>query len=180
MFLCAVTQLNDIKRQKVRLEAMKKEAEEERERVRQAARERVLQEFERGQLGLAASSVVSTTSGLDSSECTSPCPLSHLCLINPTLFLSRRGRIRVARGTKRKFDFDASAVETLAREAEEAALEEMMARLVVEAPVVVGEVRIERHKEGPSGEDDDDESEDDEESEDEDEDGEERKVAETD
>ncbi|RDX52446.1 hypothetical protein OH76DRAFT_1416604 [Lentinus brumalis] len=94
----SVTQMNDIKRQKARLEAMKKEAEEERERAREAARERVLREFERGQLGLAATSTVSTSSGLDSSE---------------------------SRGIKRKFDFDATAVEKLTREAEEAALRQI-------------------------------------------------------
>ena len=44
----AVTQISNIKRQKVRLEAPKKEAEDERERVREAARERVLREFEKG------------------------------------------------------------------------------------------------------------------------------------
>ncbi|KAI0366517.1 hypothetical protein BV20DRAFT_1046107 [Pilatotrama ljubarskyi] len=97
-----VTQINDIKRQKVRLEAMKKEAEEERQRAREAARERVLREFERGQLGLAATSTISTSSRADSSESAA-----------------------AARGTKRKFDFDASAVETLTREAEEAALRQI-------------------------------------------------------
>ena len=56
-----VTQLNDIKRQKVRLEALKKEAEEEREKAREAARERVLLEFEKGQLGLAAPTSISTS-----------------------------------------------------------------------------------------------------------------------
>ncbi|KAI0819912.1 hypothetical protein BC628DRAFT_1331815 [Trametes gibbosa] len=93
-----VSQMGDIKRQKVRLEAMKKEAEEERERAREAARERVLHEFEKGQLGLAATSGISTSSRVESSD---------------------------ARGTKRKFNFDASAVETLTREAEEAALREI-------------------------------------------------------
>ncbi|KAI0649757.1 hypothetical protein C8Q79DRAFT_900609 [Trametes meyenii] len=93
-----ITQIGDIKRQKARLEALKKEAEEERQRAREAARERVLREFERGQLGLAATSAVSTSSRADSSE---------------------------ARGTKRKFDFDASAVESLTREAEEAALRQI-------------------------------------------------------
>lgn len=48
----AVTQKKDIKRQKDRLEALKNEAEEDRTRARQAARERVLRDFERGQLGL--------------------------------------------------------------------------------------------------------------------------------
>lgn len=66
-----MSQINDIKRQKVRLEALKKEAEEERERAREAARERVLREFEKGQLGLAATSRISTSSALDSSERTS-------------------------------------------------------------------------------------------------------------
>lgn len=64
-----VTQLNDIKRQKARLEQLKREAEEEKERAREAARERVLQEFEKGQLGLAASMSVATTSGTDAKEC---------------------------------------------------------------------------------------------------------------
>ncbi|KAF6746022.1 hypothetical protein DFP72DRAFT_992912 [Ephemerocybe angulata] len=49
-----LTQKKDIKRQKERLEALKKEAEAEKAAAKQAARERVLQEFERGQLGLAA------------------------------------------------------------------------------------------------------------------------------
>ena len=66
-----VSQISDIKRQKARLEAMKKEAEEERQRAREAARERVLREFEKGQLGLAATSAISTTAGSDSSERTS-------------------------------------------------------------------------------------------------------------
>ena len=67
-----VTQIGDIKRQKVRLEVLKKEAEEERQRAREAARERVLLEFEKGQLGLAATSVISTSGQADSSEGTHP------------------------------------------------------------------------------------------------------------
>ena len=63
-----VTQKKDIKRQKERLDAMKKEAEEERTRVRAAARERVLLEFEKGQLGLAGGpTLASTKSGSSSS-----------------------------------------------------------------------------------------------------------------
>ncbi|EPT01926.1 hypothetical protein FOMPIDRAFT_141736 [Fomitopsis schrenkii] len=92
-----VTQLDDIKRQKARLEAMKREAEEERQRAREAARERVLLEFEKGQLGLASTPSFAT-SGAASKE---------------------------SRGTKRKFEFDESTVETLAREAEEAALRQI-------------------------------------------------------
>ncbi|PSS37967.1 hypothetical protein PHLCEN_2v194, partial [Hermanssonia centrifuga] len=93
-----VTQMEDIKRQKVKLEALKREAEEERQRAREAARERVLLDFEKGQLGLSGSISVATTSGSDSKE---------------------------ARGTKRKFAFDSDTVENLAREAEEAALRQI-------------------------------------------------------
>lgn len=60
-----MSQLGDIKRQKVRLEALKREAEEEKQRAREAARDRVLQDFEKGQLGLAAAASVATTSGSD-------------------------------------------------------------------------------------------------------------------
>lgn len=60
-----VSQKKDIKRQKNRLEALKKEAEAEKDRAKEAARERVLADFERGQLGLGANvsgSVISTSS----------------------------------------------------------------------------------------------------------------------
>ncbi|KAF4608146.1 hypothetical protein EYR40_000490 [Pleurotus pulmonarius] len=89
-----LTQKKDIKRQKERLENLKKEAEAERQRAKEAARERVLLEFEKGQLGLAATSTTGTTSGVNNE----------------------------GRGTKRKFDFDVSKVESLAQEAEESAL----------------------------------------------------------
>ncbi|KAF9063710.1 hypothetical protein BDP27DRAFT_1231713 [Rhodocollybia butyracea] len=92
-----LTQKKDIKRQKERLEALKREAEEDKKRARQAARDRVLSEFEKGQLGLAAASNTTTTSG----------STSESSAVNPL---------------KRKFNFDASTVETLALEAEEAAL----------------------------------------------------------
>ncbi|KAK0480603.1 hypothetical protein IW261DRAFT_1684498, partial [Armillaria novae-zelandiae] len=94
-----LTQKKDIKRQKEKLEKMKKEAEEEKERAKQAARERVILEFERGQLGLAAVSATGTTSAGESKE--------------------------GGRGTKRKFAFDSSKVENLAQEAEEAALQQI-------------------------------------------------------
>ncbi|EKM57237.1 uncharacterized protein PHACADRAFT_93313 [Phanerochaete carnosa HHB-10118-sp] len=94
-----VTQLEDIKRQKVKLEALRKEIEEERRGAREAARERVLLDFERGQLGLAAIGTVATTSG-DSKE-------------------------RKPRGTKRKFEFDADTVDKHAREAEDAAMKQI-------------------------------------------------------
>ncbi|OCH91178.1 hypothetical protein OBBRIDRAFT_729262 [Obba rivulosa] len=93
-----VTQMQDIKRQKARLENLKREAEEEQQRAREAARERVLLEFEKGQLGLATQSTIST-SGAESTDS--------------------------SRGTKRKFNFDASTVEALAQEAEEAALRQI-------------------------------------------------------
>lgn len=47
---------------------MKREAEEERQRAREAARERVLLEFEKGQLGLASTPSFAT-SGAASKEC---------------------------------------------------------------------------------------------------------------
>ncbi|KAH8997922.1 hypothetical protein EDB92DRAFT_2024754 [Lactarius akahatsu] len=75
---------------------IKKEAEQEKAKAKEAARERVLAEFEKGQLGLAAVASV-TTSGTDAP----------------------------GRGTKRKFAFDSSAAEKLAEEAEEAALRQI-------------------------------------------------------
>ena len=108
----AVTQKKDIKRQKDRLDAMKKEAEEERARAREAARERVLADFERGKLGLAAPIQSNTSSGSGEGAPSIPIPLrlnSHL----------------LARGVKRKFEFDTDAVERLTREAEEAALRQI-------------------------------------------------------
>ncbi|KAJ6627917.1 hypothetical protein B0H10DRAFT_1778997 [Mycena sp. CBHHK59/15] len=70
---CAVndllTQKKDLKRQKEKAEQIRREIEGEVERAKAAARERVLQEFERGQLGLAAtpSSSVFPTSAAESS-----------------------------------------------------------------------------------------------------------------
>lgn len=67
-----VTQKKDIKRQKERLERLKKEAEEEKERAREAARERVLRDFEKGQLGLSANlSSVATPPGAEAKDCSS-------------------------------------------------------------------------------------------------------------
>lgn len=61
-----MTQKKDIKRQKERLETLKKEAAAEKEAARQAARERVLLEFEKGQLGLTAGpSTIGTKSTVD-------------------------------------------------------------------------------------------------------------------
>ncbi|KAI9567763.1 hypothetical protein HD554DRAFT_2023501 [Boletus coccyginus] len=92
-----LNQKKDIKRQKERLEHLRREAEEEKQRVLEAARERVLRDFEKGHLGLSANSpaIVSTSGAESTKEC---------------------------QAGKRKLDFDSSTVETLAREAEEAAL----------------------------------------------------------
>ncbi|KIJ99725.1 hypothetical protein K443DRAFT_161201 [Laccaria amethystina LaAM-08-1] len=99
-----LTQKKDMKRQKERLDAMKKEAEEERTRVRAAARERVLLEFEKGQLGLAGGPTLASTKSGSSGSAT------------------RSESMEESRGTKRKFEFSSSAVESLAHEAEEAAV----------------------------------------------------------
>ena len=104
-----MAQKKDIKRQKERLDALKKEAEQEKVKAKEAARERVLAEFEKGQLGLAAVSSV-TTSGTDA-------PGNGICLVKwPSIIHFFSGR-----GTKRKFAFDSTAAEKLAQEAEEAA-----------------------------------------------------------
>jgi len=93
-----LTQKKDIKQQKDKLELMKKEAEQEKARAKQAARERVLAEFEKGQVGLAAQPNKATTSS---------------------------GESESSRPLKRKFTFDSSTVENLALEAEEAALRQI-------------------------------------------------------
>jgi nitric oxide synthase-interacting protein len=65
-----VSQKKDIKRQKEKLEMLKKEAEEEKARAKEGARERVLLEFEKSQLGLtgAPAAAAATTPGADSNE----------------------------------------------------------------------------------------------------------------
>jgi nitric oxide synthase-interacting protein len=65
--LYTVDQKKDIKRQKDKLEAMKKEAELEVVKAKEAARERVLIDFEKGQL-FASAAASTTTSGADSQE----------------------------------------------------------------------------------------------------------------
>ncbi|KXN87901.1 Nitric oxide synthase-interacting protein [Leucoagaricus sp. SymC.cos] len=91
-----LTQKKDIKRQKDKLKIWEREYEEEKARARETARERVLLEFEKSQLGLAARPTeVGTKGGMSTEE---------------------------GRGTKRKFEFDTSVVEGLQREAEEAAM----------------------------------------------------------
>ncbi|KAI6145175.1 hypothetical protein BKA82DRAFT_4170659 [Pisolithus tinctorius] len=94
-----LTQKKDMKRQKERLEKLRKEADEEKERALEAARERVLKDFEQGQLTLSSGVAnAATTSGSNAKE---------------------------ARPGKRKLDFDSTTVQTLMREAEEAALRQI-------------------------------------------------------
>jgi nitric oxide synthase-interacting protein len=96
--LTIVSQKQDLKRQKEKAEQIKKEIEVEVERAKAAARERVLQDFERGQLGLASSS--SSLPAVPSAESSSA-------------------------GTKRPFstafEFSPSHVSDLVAQAEEAA-----------------------------------------------------------
>jgi nitric oxide synthase-interacting protein len=63
-----VAQKKDIRRQKGRLDALKKGAELEKLKAKEAARERVLADFEKGQLGPAAAAAAAagvTTSGAE-------------------------------------------------------------------------------------------------------------------
>ena len=63
-----MAQKKDIKRQKGRLEVLRKEAEQEKLKAKEAARERVLADFEKGQLGLAVAAAAAagvTTSGAE-------------------------------------------------------------------------------------------------------------------
>ena len=48
-----VAQKMDIKRQKERIVVLRREEEEEKQRVKESARQRVLRDFEKGQLGLS-------------------------------------------------------------------------------------------------------------------------------
>jgi nitric oxide synthase-interacting protein len=78
-----VSQKSDIKRQKDKLETMKKTAEDEKQRAKEAARERVLLDFEKSQLALAArpsTGAAGTTPGQDSNEG------EFFCLIRSPLF----------------------------------------------------------------------------------------------
>ena len=69
VLIYSVTQKKDAKRQQAKLEVLKQEAEEEKARGREAARERVLLEFEKGQLGLAGKPTVGgIKSGGDTDE----------------------------------------------------------------------------------------------------------------
>ncbi|KAJ7269776.1 hypothetical protein C8J57DRAFT_1607591 [Mycena rebaudengoi] len=98
---CAVsdllTQKKDLKRQKEKAEQIRREIEEEVERAKTAARERVLLEFERGQLGLAATP---SSSAIPASEA---------------------GTSGTKRAFSTAFEFSPSTVSDLVAQAEEAA-----------------------------------------------------------
>jgi nitric oxide synthase-interacting protein len=92
-----VTQKKDLKRQKEKAEQIRREIEEEVERAKTAARERVLLEFERGQLGLAATP---SSSAIPASEA---------------------GTSGTKRAFSTAFEFSPSTVSDLVAQAEEAA-----------------------------------------------------------
>lgn len=113
-------QKKEIKRQQLKLAQLSREEDEERESRKAAARDRVLKEFEGRQLGLGTSKSVGVAEDRkgkgpaerESSETASSKPLmTRLIAAN--------------RGLKRKFDFDQSEVEVMAREAEETALRQI-------------------------------------------------------
>lgn len=120
-----LSQKKDIKRQKARLEALKKEAEEERQRAQAEARARVLKEFERGQLGLGQGGVATTKERVTSEE---KSKTSEEISSNQEDNTSSESR-----GTKRKADelalssFSSERIEALAVEAEASALERIKA-----------------------------------------------------
>ena len=68
VFPISVTQSRDIKKQKKRLEDLKADAELEKARILEAARERVLRDFEKSQLGLASKSSTPTASSSSASN----------------------------------------------------------------------------------------------------------------
>lgn len=105
-----LTQKKNIKRQKERFEALRLQEEEEKQRAREAARQRILQEFEKGQLGLGTGAL-SRDKDEDKDKKNSG-----------TNDKSGQGE---SHGTKRKFDFDMDKVEVAAREAEEAAMRQI-------------------------------------------------------
>jgi len=91
-----VTQKTELTREKAKLTALRKELEAERERARAAARERVLREFERGQVGLAVGGPSrSSTSNSGEKKNGDERTCSSVLLYNILTF-------PIARGTKRK------------------------------------------------------------------------------
>jgi nitric oxide synthase-interacting protein len=81
-----LNQKKDIKRQKERLEQLKRETEEETQRALEAARERVLRDFEKGQLGLSANlPAIVSTSGAESTKESAWFGLTHFWILQPAL-----------------------------------------------------------------------------------------------
>ncbi|KAG8990613.1 hypothetical protein FRB94_004521 [Tulasnella sp. JGI-2019a] len=102
-------QKKEIKRQQVTLEQLAKDEEEEKQKKRVEARERVLKDFEERQLGLGGKKSLDVPAIMDDS----------------TNAAEKKGLTETFRGTKRKFDFDQDEVDTLAREAEDVALQQI-------------------------------------------------------
>ncbi|KAB5589090.1 Nitric oxide synthase-interacting protein [Ceratobasidium theobromae] len=111
-----LSQKKDIKRFKAKLEELAREEEAEKARAAQAARERVLRDFERGQLGLASRrhGEVATTSNKEKDK---------------EKDKDSAGNNEAPRGVKRPastaFEFDLEHAEELARRAEIAALKQL-------------------------------------------------------
>lgn len=94
--LSLVTQKKDIKKQKEKLDTMKREVEEEKARAKAAARERVLAEFERSQIGLAGISTVSTSGKDAGSDCIHlPFPLITAYLIQYMQLVARNANLHL-------------------------------------------------------------------------------------
>ncbi|KAJ7127189.1 hypothetical protein C8R44DRAFT_874258 [Mycena epipterygia] len=85
---CAVNDLlsqkKDLKRQKDKAEQIRKEIESEVERAKAAARERVLQDFERGQLGLASTASSSVSASAESSTTGAKRPFATAFAFSPS------------------------------------------------------------------------------------------------
>ncbi|KAH8112919.1 hypothetical protein DFH11DRAFT_1857693 [Phellopilus nigrolimitatus] len=111
-----LSQKKDIKRQKAKLEALKKEAEAERLRVQAEARERVLKEFERGQLGLGGVVAASTSGAVKENK--------REVEKHEEGKEEEKDGAEEPRGTKRKHDlsFSPTHIDRLAAEAEAVAL----------------------------------------------------------
>ncbi|KAG9086966.1 hypothetical protein FS749_003253 [Ceratobasidium sp. UAMH 11750] len=106
-----LSQKKEIKRFKTKLEELAREEEAEKARAVQAARDRVLKDFERGQLGLASRKEPQTaTNGKEKEK-------------------EKTNGDQAPRGTKRlaseAFEFDHAHADELARRAEEAALKQL-------------------------------------------------------
>ncbi|KAF9485672.1 hypothetical protein BDN70DRAFT_847580 [Pholiota conissans] len=116
-----LTQKTNIKRQKAKLEALKKEAEEERTRAREAARERVLQDFERGQLGLGGSSALGSGVGSKAGDIKNSGKEST----TPESDEKTGSKRKQPSDSSSSFKFSSSTVSELQEKAEQAALKKL-------------------------------------------------------